>query len=182
MTTNEPLDHLPSDPSSSTGQPSWGTAPSTPPTGAGTDDPGQAFGSPQPGPTTPPGARFFDNIRGLQVIRPDHGQGRCIAGVASGIARRYQVDPLVARIAFIILSLFAGLGILLYGLGWLFLPHPDGRIHAQQVLTGTVTPGFVGALLTVLAIAHDLIPVLLVALIIWLVVRHRRSNRPHACC
>jgi phage shock protein PspC (stress-responsive transcriptional regulator) len=103
-----------------------------------------------------------------------------IAGVAAGLARRWGVAPVVVRIAFVVLSLYAGFGILLYGLGWMFLPHPDGRIHAQQVLSGTVTAGFVGALLTVLAIAHHAVPFLIVALVIWLIVRAVRQRKAGA--
>jgi phage shock protein PspC (stress-responsive transcriptional regulator) len=181
MTTNEPFGpdspdqpeadqpHSDQPHSDQPGQAPWGDAPSAPPSGAGSDAPH--------GSTTPPGARFFDRVRAFGAVRPDPGQGRILAGVAAGIARKYGVDPLVARIVFVLASLVGGVGILAYGLGWMFLPHPDGRIHAQQVLSGTITAGFVGSLLTVLLIAHHLLPFLLVALVIWLVVRHRRANR-----
>ena len=105
---------------------------------------------PQPVPPGGPGvAQFFDRIRAFGAVRPD--DGRWAAGVAAGLARRWGVDPLLVRGGFVVLALFGGIGLLLYGLGWLFLPHPDGRIHAQEVLRGTVTAGFVGGLLAVLA-------------------------------
>jgi len=152
-------------------QPSWGTA-STPPAGNGSDHPAS-------GPTGRPGrpgARFFDGIRSLGVVRPDHG--RWAAGVATGLARRWNLDPAVVRIAFVVLTFFGGLGVALYGLGWLFLPHPDGRIHAQQVLTGTVTAGFLGAVLLLLCTTHaggPLLPIALVALVVWTL----NSRHPH---
>jgi phage shock protein PspC (stress-responsive transcriptional regulator) len=130
--------------------------------------------------TSAPGARFFDRIRGLEIVRPDAGPDRWVAGVAAAVARRYGVDPLVVRIGFAVACLAGGLGVLLYGLGWMLLPHTDGRIHAQEVLTGRVTAGFVGALLAILAVTHRVIPLLVVALIVVLVVRHRRSTRPTA--
>jgi phage shock protein PspC (stress-responsive transcriptional regulator) len=99
--------------------------------------------------------------------------------VASGLARRFQVDPLVVRCAFVVLALLGGLGVTLYGLGWLFLPHPDGRIHAQQALLGTVTAGFVAALLTVLVSAPEALPLLVVALVVYVIVQHRRTSRHH---
>jgi phage shock protein PspC (stress-responsive transcriptional regulator) len=156
-------------------QPTWGS-PSTPPAGNGSD-----FGptGAQPGrPTEPgrPGARFFDSIRSLGVVRPD--SGRWAAGVAAGIARRWNVDPVVVRIAFVVLTFFGGLGVALYGLGWLLLPHPDGRIHAQEVLKGTVTAGFIGAVLLLLCTTHahgPLLPLALIALVIWKI----GSRRPH---
>lgn len=174
-TPNEPIAPEPTSPEP-TSQPTWGTAPPAPPSGSGTDHgmPSGASLGAGPGRSTPPGARFFDGVRRLGIVRPD--EGRWLAGVALGIARRYQVDPVVVRIAFAVLTLFGGLGVALYGLGWLFLPHPDGRIHAQQVLSGTVTAGFVGALLTVLASAHDALPLLVIALVVFLIVRHRRTS------
>jgi phage shock protein C len=46
---------------------------------------------------------------------------RVIAGVAGGLARYLGVDALLVRIAFVILA-FPLPGILLYLLGWLFIP------------------------------------------------------------
>src|ERR671938_1368201 len=102
-------------------------------------------GSPPGGPGV---AAFFDRIRRYGAVRPD--DGRWFAGVAAGLARRWGVDPLLVRGGFVLLTVFGGIGLLLYGLGWLFLPHPDGRIHAQEVLRGVVTAGFIGGLLLVL--------------------------------
>ena len=146
------------------------SGPTPPPTGA----PGEY------GPTSAPaGAPFFDAIRRFGVVRPD--TGRMAAGVSAGIARRYGVDPVVIRIAFVVLTLFGGLGVALYGLGWLLLPHPDGRIHAQELLAGRVTAGFLGALAIVILSSHTSIPLLLVALVAYLVVQHqRRTHQPVA--
>src|SRR5919202_6950778 len=107
---------------------------------------------PPPPQAPPPGgpgvASFFDRIRSYGAVRPD--EGRWFAGVAAALARRWGIDPLLVRGGFVLLALIGGIGFFLYGLGWLFLPHPDGRIHAQEVLRGVVTPGFVGAVLLVL--------------------------------
>jgi phage shock protein PspC (stress-responsive transcriptional regulator) len=151
-----------------------------------------------PGPqAVPPGgpgvAHFFDRIRAFGAVRPD--EGRWAAGVAAGLARRWGVDPLLVRGGFVVLALFGGIGLLLYGLGWLFLPHPDGRIHAQEVLGGTVTAGFVGGLLAVLADLggsgwrHDdwygprpfgggLVVVALIALAVWWFASGRHRHGP----
>jgi phage shock protein PspC (stress-responsive transcriptional regulator) len=109
--------------------------------------PPPADGAPPPG--GPGVAQFFDRIRRYGAVRPD--EGRWFAGVSAGLARRWGIDPLLVRGGFVILAIFGGVGLLLYGLGWLFLPHPDGRIHAQEVLRGVVTAGFIGGLLLVLA-------------------------------
>src|SRR3954447_7637790 len=102
-----------------------------------------------PPPGGPGVAQFFDRIRRYGAVRPD--DGRWFAGGASGLGRRWAIGPLLIRGAFIILAIFGGVGLLLYGLGWLFLPHPDGRIHAQEVLRGVVAAGFIGGVLCVLA-------------------------------
>jgi phage shock protein PspC (stress-responsive transcriptional regulator) len=81
----------------------------------------------------PPATRFFDGIRSFGLVRPGPGSGRMVAGVAAGLARRLNLDPIVVRAAFIVLTFVGGLGAFLYGLGWLFLPQPDGRMHAQRL-------------------------------------------------
>lgn len=49
-------------------------------------------------------------------------EGRVIAGVAAGLAARFRKDPVWARVAFVVLVLVGGSGIVLYVLGWLLLP------------------------------------------------------------
>ena len=122
-------------------------APTSPTSGSG-DAPGAAPAGTPGGPAVLPLAEFFDRIRGLGVVRPD--DGRWFAGVCSGIARRTGLDVVLVRGLFVVLALLGGGALFLYGLGWLLLPHPDGRIHAQEVLRGVVTAGFVGSVIAVL--------------------------------
>lgn len=51
---------------------------------------------------------------------------RKIAGVAGGLGRHLNIDPTVIRVAFVVLALFGGAGLLLYGAFWLFVPE-DGK-------------------------------------------------------
>jgi phage shock protein PspC (stress-responsive transcriptional regulator) len=95
------------------------------------------------GPEVPPQQAIFDRIRTLGIVRPD--EGRWAAGVCAGIAHRWALDPVLVRGLFLIAGIVLGSGLGLYGLLWLLLPHPDGRIHAQQVAQGVVTSGFIGA-------------------------------------
>lgn len=100
-------------------------------------------------PTTAlPGARFFDAVRRWNVVRPD--DGRWVAGVCAGLARRWGMSPLAVRGLFLLFSLITGIGLVAYGVLWLLLPHPDGRIHAQRALSGVISGGFVGAVLLIL--------------------------------
>ena len=88
---------------------------------------------------------FFDWIRSHGIHR---GRERWIGGVATGIAQRLGVDPLIVRGILIVLTVFAGVGVLLYGLAWALLPEPDGRIHVQEAAAGRWTSGMTGALIT----------------------------------
>jgi phage shock protein PspC (stress-responsive transcriptional regulator) len=129
------------------------------------------------------GAPFFNRIRALGIVRPD--DDRWAAGVAAGLARRWNVHPAAVRIGFVVLTLLGGFGVPLYGLGWLFLPHPDGRIHAQQVLLGKVTAGFFGAALAILLGAPDIrgpwLALLLLGLLVWRLGGQRGHGPARGC-
>jgi phage shock protein PspC (stress-responsive transcriptional regulator) len=103
-----------------------------------------AYGAPGYGRAAQP-LNFFDWIRSHGIHR---GRDRWIGGVSSGIAERMGIDPLIVRGVFIVLTLFAGIGVLLYGLGWALLPEPDGRIHTQEAGAGRWSTGMTGALIT----------------------------------
>lgn len=81
--------------------------------------------------------RFFGAIRRTGLVR---SRDRWVAGVSGGIAQRIGVDPVVVRVAFVVLSLFGGLGLGLYGLAWALLPDATGRIEAQAAQRGDVSP------------------------------------------
>ena len=61
---------------------------------------------------------------------------RKIGGVAAAIGRRYAVDPVLVRVAFIVATMFSGVGVLLYLLGWLLLPAEGDRASAAESLLG----------------------------------------------
>jgi phage shock protein PspC (stress-responsive transcriptional regulator) len=58
---------------------------------------------------------------------------RKVAGVAGGLARHLDVDPLILRVAFVVLAFFGGAGLLLYGACWLLVPE-DGSDEAAITL------------------------------------------------
>ena len=45
-----------------------------------------------------------------------------VAGVCAGIGRHLRIDPLIVRIVFVAAATAGGVGIVLYGLGWVLLP------------------------------------------------------------
>ena len=49
-------------------------------------------------------------------------QGRIVAGVCTGLARYFGVDVNLVRLAFGVLTVFYGLGVLLYVVAWAILP------------------------------------------------------------
>jgi phage shock protein PspC (stress-responsive transcriptional regulator) len=50
-----------------------------------------------------------------------------VAGVCGGIAERYRIDPLLVRLAAVIIALSSGVGLVLYGAAWLLLPRGAGQ-------------------------------------------------------
>ena len=57
-------------------------------------------------------------------------EGRMVAGVGAGLAAYFGVDVNLVRLAFGVLSIFYGLGILTYLVAWVILPEEgeDGSI------------------------------------------------------
>jgi signal transduction histidine kinase len=71
-----------------------------------------------------------------------------VAGVAGGIGDHFHVEATLVRLAFVVLTLAGGAGIVLYAAGWLFLSTEDGATRdvarndlVQVVALGAVTLG-----------------------------------------
>jgi phage shock protein PspC (stress-responsive transcriptional regulator) len=85
---------------------------------------------------------FFASIRRTGLVRSDE---RWIGGVSGGLALRMGIDPLIVRGLFGVSVLLGGLGLVLYGVGWLLLPEQrDGRIHLQQLIRGDFDAAVIG--------------------------------------
>jgi phage shock protein PspC (stress-responsive transcriptional regulator) len=66
---------------------------------------------------------------------------RKLAGVAGGLGQYTGIDPLIFRIVLVVLAIFGGSGLLLYGLGWLFIPaegEPEPEAHRLVRGRGTL--------------------------------------------
>jgi phage shock protein PspC (stress-responsive transcriptional regulator) len=101
-----------------------------------------------PAASAPPPAA---GARGRLVRRTDN---KIIAGVASGIAASLGIEPILVRIAFVVLTAFGGLGALLYVLGWLLLP-PAGADESIGLAAARRPAGlstYVGLGLVILAV------------------------------
>jgi phage shock protein PspC (stress-responsive transcriptional regulator) len=113
----------------------------------------------QPPPTSGPdsGPRVgWDEIRDLASIRRTVGDRRRVAGVAGGVARHLDIDPLIVRVAFVVLTFFGGAGLVLYIACWLLVPEEGsdwGRVALDR-RSRTVALVLVGALVVVILLGH----------------------------
>ena len=58
--------------------------------------------------------------------------GRLVAGVCSGLAAYFGIDPTLVRLGFVFLTVFGGFGVLLYLGAWLVIPdETDGTSIAE---------------------------------------------------
>ena len=61
--------------------------------------------------------------------------GRVVAGVCTGLAAYFEVDPTLVRLAFALLTVFGGVGVLLYLGAWVVLPdEADGISIAESMV------------------------------------------------
>lgn len=97
--------------------------PPPPPPGSGPAD-GPSHSADGSGPQ-----RSREELRDLGRIRRTVGGQRTVAGVAGGLARHLDIDPVILRVAFVVLTFFGGAGLLVYGACWLLVPE-DGEERA----------------------------------------------------
>lgn len=106
-------------------------APSTPP------DPGPTAAGPGSGTTgsaqpEPPPITAFAWRNGL--VRPK--QGRLLAGVCGALGRATNTDPVLWRVVLAVLTVFGGIGVFAYLLGWLLLPSDGDTASPLEALAG----------------------------------------------
>jgi phage shock protein C len=114
-------------------------------------------------------------------------QDRVLFGVAGGLGRYLGVDPVVVRIAFVLLTVLGGSGLLLYLIGLIVIPEErPGEQVGGAATTGlgntTVVIGVVLILVGGVALLRELVPdlgdlvgpALLIALGIGVLVASRR--------
>ncbi|WP_225847836.1 PspC domain-containing protein [Streptomyces sp. HPF1205] len=96
------------------------------------------------------GTRDGDRLR---LTRARHH--KVLAGVCQGAGRYFGVDPVIFRIVLAVLSLTGGIGLIVYGLGWLVMPQegPGGReeeSEAHRLLSGRIEGAPLAAVLMTL--------------------------------
>lgn len=67
-------------------------------------------------------------------------RGAVLAGVAAGFGRYLDVDPVLARLGFVLLAFVNGLGVLVYLAGWALMPReasaPEGVAEPTPAAAG----------------------------------------------
>ena len=106
----------------------------------GPPEPGQP-GPAEPGPP-PPGSPGPAQRAAVRRSRSE----RVIAGVCGGLGRYLGIDPMLLRVAFIILSLANGLGLIAYVVAWVAIPEerpdqPAGPVPEPRRETGRLVLG-----------------------------------------
>ncbi|MPZ69628.1 MAG: PspC domain-containing protein [Actinobacteria bacterium] len=93
---------------------------------------------------SPPQGGFL----GVGLYRSGHH--RLIAGVAGGLGMRLGIDASLVRIAFVLLSLCGGVGLLAYFVLWAVLPEDDGTSEERE-------PGLVRAVSMAMVVAGTML-------------------------
>lgn len=135
-----------------------------------------------------------DELHDIWRTRPVRSGGDAmIAGVCSGIARRYDVDPTLVRVALVVAATFGGSGVLAYIACWFALPSdgvenprrrgPLGRHGMPRDLHRPGTVGLVVVAIIALAIlpspawgSSGLVGAALLVVGVWAL--HRRTPEP----
>jgi phage shock protein PspC (stress-responsive transcriptional regulator) len=118
--------------------------------------------------------------------------GRIVAGVCSGAASYFDIDPVILRIILVGLSVFGGAGIVIYALAWVLIPeagHPTTKLehwlrgrHADRRRDAVLIGAIFVVLLFMLRrnpfavrISGALVTIALAMLVAAVVGRHRES-------
>ena len=149
---------------------------------------------PPPPPPPPPGDSgprvSRDEVTDLGRLRRSVSDRR-IAGVAGGIARHLDIDPILVRVALVVGVFFGGGGLLIYVAAWVLVPE-EGTAHEPLGLDARNRKiALIGVgVLALLAVVGDWAgafwfpwPIVLVALVVlWLLGRgdRDRTDRPSA--
>ncbi|WP_107498836.1 PspC domain-containing protein [Actinacidiphila yeochonensis] len=73
------------------------------------------------------------------ALRRGRDDDAVLAGVCHAAGRYFDVDPVIFRIVLAVLSLTGGIGLIVYGLGWLVVPQEGAEeSEAQRLLSGRI--------------------------------------------
>ena len=135
---------------------------------------------------TPPPVTTDEETRRSVLLRRSKTD-RVVGGVAGGLGRYLGIDPVILRIAFVLLAISGGSGVLLYLIAWIAIPEesegdPVGESIQSDNYTGRLIVGgaiiMIGSILLVStifpAIDQYLWPLAIVALGAFIVMGGRK--------
>ncbi len=135
---------------------------------------------------TPPPVTTDEETRRSVLLRRSKTD-RVVGGVAGGLGRYLGIDPVILRIAFVLLAISGGSGVLLYLIAWIAIPEesegdPVGESIQSDNYTGRLIVGgaiiLIGSILLVStifpAIDQYLWPLAIVALGAFIVMGGRK--------
>lgn len=149
----------------------------------------------QPSPGEPPSGQPSSGPRVSRDEMKDLGRlrrsvtDRHIAGVAGGIARHLDIDPIIVRVALVVGVFFGGAGLLLYVAGWILVPEEgtDDEPLGLDRRSRTIALGGVGVLALIAALGDWAgafwFPwplAILAALAVWFLHRQGSGSQPGA--
>ncbi len=98
------------------------------------------------------GGRSRINIDPHRLVRRE--RGRVLAGVAAGVGDTLGVAANVVRCGFLVLTLAGGLGVVLYGVGWLLMRSGDPDLPPPAHRRGLVRVAFSAVVLGLLLLVR----------------------------
>ena len=125
-------------------------------------------------------------LREMWETRPARPRDdRQIAGVAAGIARRYDIDPVLVRVGFVVAAFF-GIGAALYIVGWIVLPDTPADPAVPKAASGRIL--VIGLVIATIVSVGSIfggrggfiLPLLAVAALLFLLHRSRADRGPAA--
>jgi phage shock protein PspC (stress-responsive transcriptional regulator) len=116
-------------------------------------------------------------LREMWETRPARPKdGRQIAGVAAAIAQRYDIDPVLVRVGFVVAA-FSGIGAGLYLAGWILLPDEPGDRPVSKPRSILLVGLAVAAVMSVGSFFRNgpeiIVPLIAVAVLLYLLHRSR---------
>jgi phage shock protein PspC (stress-responsive transcriptional regulator) len=142
---------------------------------------GEAPAPPEPEADGPRVTR--DQVRDLGRLRRSVDDSK-IAGVGGGIARHLDIDPIIVRVALVVLIFFGGAGLFIYAAFWLLVPEEGSMAQPLGLDDRNRSIALMGTgVLAALAAVGDWAgafwfpwPIVIVGLVVLMVVN--RSRRP----
>lgn len=124
----------------------------------------------------------------LELGRLRRSDDRRIAGVAGGLARHLDIDPIIVRVALVVLVFFGGSGLLLYGAMWLIVPEEGSSARPLGLDDRNRNLALIGTcILAAIAAVGDFAGafwfpwplVILALLVVWFLNRKEHSSGPY---